>query len=618
MKNKLVIFLCIITSTLYSQQKVDCNTLNINKVPGKWIWQNTAPSFQDAIPASQWKFGEPIRKEMQRIMPVAIEGLHATNSIAFPKGKAFWYSSTSPAAYENYLMLKKYECLKGNNELKPEAATGCWVYFSINQYDGLKFPLPEQGSINYHAYESRIRVTNIDIETDAAGNRIIYASYRPEERIRHCYFFSGRKGFPLRKITNRELFLSYKIHHEKKTNEEIAKFEKLVVVDEKKYNSLSATEKLQQNYWPEIIRKNKEYLKTYKTQKETIISWYNDAVKQSNINDTAYVTIVNQSHFYPEKLTARPGEGYNAWVDNLDFFDKTKPKDEPQCIAFYIRRDDEDLPKKNFMDLFHSRFNMDVLCKMVGEAPKKPGGINAMNASLADTKIITAAKQEDKGPVSLHFDNSADGQFPAGWLGMKNAMVQSKGGNKWLSITKDGYWYPRQYNKEIKDNFNLSFDLQWNEDIAYNSGLFTVTLGEIDYDNVGERYRLDDNQEMYWSLYDGYAGNFSRVILWFDPYWNGGGTLSVYTYDKRESVKFSKRITLPDFFKDKNKHNIEIQRKGNGLIVIDNGKTIADLSGVFLSDSKYNLYTFSRYKGKNSDNQNDFFYLNNIKADYGH
>ena len=130
-------------------------------------------------------------------------------------------------------MLKKYECLKGYNELKPEAATGCWVYFSINQYDGLKFPLPEQGSINYHAYESRIRVTNIDIETDAAGNRIIYASYRPEERIRHCYFFSGRKGFPLRKITNRELFLSYKIHHEKKTNEEIAKFEKLVVVDEK-------------------------------------------------------------------------------------------------------------------------------------------------------------------------------------------------------------------------------------------------------------------------------------------------------------------------------------------------------------------------------------------------
>ena len=162
----------------------------------------------------------------------------------------------------------------------------------------------------------------------------------------------------------------------------------------------------------------------------------------------------------------------------------------------------------------------------------------------------------------------------------------------------------------------MSFDLQWNEDIAYNSGLFTVTLGEIAYDNFGERYRLDDNQEMYWSLYDSYVGNFSRVILWFDPNWNSGGSLTIYAYDKRESLKFSKRITLPDFFKDKNKHSIQIQRKGNGLTVIDNGKMIADLSGVFSSDTKYNLFTFSRYKGVNSDNKNDVFYLGNIKTIY--
>lgn len=96
----------MITSTLIAQEKADCNTLDVNKVPGKWVWQNIAPSIQDPIPASQWKFSDPIRKEMQRIMPVALDGLHATNSIAFPKGKAFWYSTTSPAAYECYLMLK--------------------------------------------------------------------------------------------------------------------------------------------------------------------------------------------------------------------------------------------------------------------------------------------------------------------------------------------------------------------------------------------------------------------------------------------------------------------------------------------------------------------------------
>jgi hypothetical protein len=615
MKYNLIAHLCLITSTLTAQQKVDCNTLDVNKVSGKWIWQNVAPSFQDAIPASQWKSCDPIRKELQRIMPVALEGLHATNSIAFPKGKAFWYSPVSPSSYENYLMLKKYECLKGYNELKPEAATGCWVYFSVNQMDGEKFPLPEQGT-GVIFNESRIRVTNIEIQTDAAGNRIIYTNYRPDEILKHCYFFSVRKNLPLRKMTNKELFPAYKMHHEKRVKQEITRFEKLIVDDEKKYNVLSATEKEKQNYWPDIIRKNKETLQGYKNELKKINEWFTATMQQPNINDLAYVTSVNESHFYPERLAAATGNGYNAWVDNLDFFDKTKPKDEPQCISFYIRRQDEDLPKKNFMDLFDSQFNLDVLAKMVGEPAKKPNGINNLKASVAKTKQVTTTKQEDKGPVTISFDNTAEGQFPAGWLGMKNATVQSNKGSKWLTITKDGYWYPRQYNKEIKNNFSLSFDLQWNADIAYNSGSFTVTLGDIDYDNIGERYRLDDNQEMFWSLYNGYVGNFNRVILWFDPYWNGGGTLTVYSYDNRESVKFNKRIVLPEFFKDRNNHQLQIQRKGNGLMVIDNGKPIADLSDVFLTTARYNFYTFSRYKGEFSDNKNDVFYLKDIDTLY--
>jgi hypothetical protein len=609
MRYRLIIILCLVTFNLTAQQKADCNTLDINKVPGKWVWQKGGYG-------NQWLLFEPVRKEMLRIMPTAIDGLHSTSFSAFGDQNTFWYTK-SPVAYENSLMLKKFECLKGYNILQPEGETGCWIYFSVNQIEGQAFPLPEQVTeIKYHEYESKIRVTNIEVQTDAAGNKIIYSQYRPDEIIKHCYFFSSKKGLPWRKMTNKELFTAYKTHHEKRVKQEVIRFEKLVLDDERKYNGLSAAEKQNQNYWPEIIRKNKETLEKHKTELQKIISWYNEAVQLPNNTAIAYVTSVNESHFYPERLVATAGNGYNAWVDNLDFFDKTKPKDEPQCMALYVRRQDEDLPKKNFMDLFFSQFNMDVLAKKVGEPAKKPSGINAMNASLADTKTATNQKQEDKGPVSLSFANSADGQFPSGWLGMKNAMVQSKDGNKWLTMTKDGYWYPRQYNKEIKDNFNLSFDLQWNEDIAYNSGLFTITLGEIAYDNVGERYRLDDNQEMYWSLYDGYAGNFSRVILWFDPYWNGGGTLTVYAYDKRESLKFSKRITLPDFFKDKNKHNIQIQRKGNGLTVVDNSKTIADLSGVFSSDKKYNLYTFSRYKGVNSDNKNDVFYLGNIEVVY--
>jgi len=597
-----------------SSAQVNCATLDINKVPGKWVWQSKV-SFEDQILVSQWKFGEPIRKEMQRIMPVALDGLYATNSIAFPKGKAFWYSSSSPAAYENYLMLKKYECLKGYNELKPEGVTGCWVYFSINQIDGKKFPLPEQGAIKYHAYESNIRVTNIEIQTDAAGNKIIYAGYRPDEMKKHCYYFSARRDFPLRKITNRELFLSYKMHHEKKTDEQIAKFEKLVIDDEKKYNSLSAAEKQQQNYWPDIIRKNKDYLKNYTIEKEKITNWYNTSLKQSTINDTAYVTTVNQSLFYPEKLTAKPGEGYSAWVDNLDFFDKTKPKDEPQCIAFYVRREDDNLPKKNFMDLFHSQFNMDVPGKMVGETPKKSGGINSINASVTEIKTTTKAQQTNNAAsLEINFDNTKTGTFPLGWEGMKNISVQPFENRNWLVLNKNGYWFPRQYNKEISNNFSLSFDVSWNKEIPYSSGLFTVSLSGIPYDNAIERYKMEDSLSKYWSFYDSYAGNFNRVVLWFDPYWNGGGTLEVYSYDQRENIIAKKRITLPDFYMAKNNHQINIRRKGNALVVFIDDKKEAELENIFLPAAKYNLYAFSRYKG--SDDKMDVFYLNNIKANY--
>ena len=599
-----------------SAQKVDCNTLDINKVPGKWIWQSTAPSYQDAIPAAQWKYCEPIRKELQRIMPEAPAGIHATNSIAFPKGKAFGFIP-GPSAYDCYVMVKDYECLKGYNTLQPEAATGCWVYVVMNQLDGLKFPLPHEGTeIKFHVYTSDIRVVNIEVQTDAAGNKILYSNYRPESIQKHCYFFSARKGLPWRKLTNKELYTSYKLKHEKRLAELLPRQEKIVADYEKTYKSLSIADQQKKDYRWQQLESARKYLNSLLQEKEQLNPWYTAAIKQGTVNDTAYVKKISSNTFQPEELEAPAGEGYNVWVDNPDFFDKTKPKDEPQCIAFYVRTQDEVVPKKNFMEIFYSQFNLDVLAKIVGEPAKKPAGINTLNQSLTGDKQATTTAQQVKGPVSIRFDNTGEGQFPAGWLGMKNINVQSFAGSKWLAMKKDGYWYPRQYNKEITDKFSLSFGLRWNEDIAYNSGSFTVTLGEIAYDKAGERYRLDDNQPMYWSLYNGYVGSFNRVVLWFDPYWNGGGTLTVYSYDSRENVKFSKRITLPDFYKEKNDHQLKISRSGNGLTVTDNGKTIASLTDVFLPAARYNIFTFSRYKGENSDNKNDVFYLKDVEVEY--
>lgn len=492
-----------------SPAKTDCNTLDVNKIPGRWVWASAAPSFQDDIPANQWKFCEPIRKEMQRIMPAAVDGLHATNSIAFPKGKAFWYAANSPAAYENYLMLKKYECLKGYNELKPEAVTGCWVYFSVNQIEGEKFPLPEQGTeLTFN--QSRIRVTNIEVQTDAAGNKILYSNYRAEETLKHCYFFSAKKELPWRKLTNKELFTAYKAYHEKRLTEQIVRHEKIVTDYEKTYNSLTAAEKQKGDYRTQQFETGTAYLKNLKLEKEKIKLWYNAALMQATINQLAYVKKINSYNFIPEELAATEGNGYNVWVDNLDFFDKTKPKDQPLCIALHIRRQDGDLPKKNFMDFFYSQFNLDVLAKLVGEPVKKVNGINNLNASSGNVKTESRTNQNNVSASIYNFDKSVINQFPAGWNGMKNNRVQQYQNTNWLTFTKGGYCHPQQFNKEIKDMFSLSIDISWNKDIAYNSGLFTVSFSEIPYDYAAERYKMDDNQNQYWSFYDSYVGMFNR------------------------------------------------------------------------------------------------------------
>ncbi|MBX9784122.1 MAG: hypothetical protein K2X48_12605 [Chitinophagaceae bacterium] len=606
---KTILLLLFVFIFLKSNGQVNCNTLDVNNVPGKWVWQKGGYG-------NQWQMCEPIRKEMQRIMPVALDGLHATNSIAFGDNTVFWHTK-SPAAYECYLMLKKFECLKGYNELRPEGETGCWIYFSVNQIDGVKFPIPCQSTeLKYHEYESNIRVANIEVKTDAAGNKIIYSSYRAEEVLKHCYFFSTRKDLPLRKLTNKELFTSYKIYHEKRLTEKIAQQEKIVAEYEKRYNNMSASEKQKGDYRSQQFLNGMEYLKNLKLEKENIIPWYNTAMKQANINETAYVKKVNSYNFIPKELEAADGDGYNVWVDNLDFFDKTKPKDAIQCIALYIRRQDDELPKKNFMDLFFSRFNLDVLCKIVGEPVKKPIGFNYLDASLGDVKTESKTNQNNISNYNYSFEKNTLNQFPQGWNGMKNNTVQQFENKNWLAFTKDGYCYPQQFNKEIKDNFNLSFNLSWNKDVAYNSGLFTVSFSEIPYDNAAERYKMDYNQNQYWSLYDSYVGKFNRVMIWLDPYWNGGGTLEVYSYDKNENTGVKKRITLPDFYMAKNSHNIKIQRKGSSLVVFINDKKEAEIENVFIPFVKYNLYTFSRYKGNNSDNKNDVFFLDNINVNY--
>lgn len=614
MKHYLFIFFALFTINHYCNAQTHCKDIDLNKQPGKWNWKYQG--INRPVAKQIWDICDPISKEFQRIMPQAPDGIIAYSLLNEGGPGTFYNMPKGPRYYDNTFMIKDYECIMyPNAKVQPEGETGCWIYFDVNNHKEYGVKLPGGSDVMYDEHR-RLYLTDAWIETDANGNYLLYIRNTPDAVLKLGYFFSAKKQLPYRKISRKELYNCYKLFHEKRVNKEIARFEEIVVKNDQQYNSLTAAQKKEQNYWPDIIKRDKGVLQGYKNEKENIERWYAGIMQQPGINDTAYAQQIASWAFEPKKLNAAPGEGFSVWTDDINYYDKSKLPTQPQYIFLHYRRQDENLPKKNFMDKFCNEFNLDVLNKMIGLAPRKPGGINTINSSIIEAKTVTKTQQESGGPVTISFDNTTDGKFPSGWLGMKNISVQSHNGAKWLAMKQDGYWYPRQYNKEIKDGFKLNFDLTWNPDIDYYSGLFTVTLSEMAYDNAGERYKIDDNQQMYWSFYNSYAGNFNRVILWFDPYWNDGGTLTVYSYDRGENLKFSKRIVLPDFYKEKNKHNIGINRNGDNLLVTDNGEIIADLTGVFQPKVKYNLYTFSRYKGNTSDNKDDVFYVKDIKIAY--
>ncbi len=609
MKNKItLLFFSVISVVSSVKSQTDCNTTDITKVAGKWVWQKKGYG-------SQWQLCEPIRKEMQRIMPVALDGLHATNSIAFGDTPAVPNTPAAPKYYECYLMLKKYECLKGYNILQPEGETGCWVYFVVNSIfqggasfqDGLHF--------GYYQNEGGLYVGDFYTEKDATGNRILYASTfgRPDQK--RGYYFSAKERLPLRKISWKELVLSYKVFTEKEMNGKLNYTKEGLAKNEKELNTTKYEDT--KKYLLNLIEDRKKEIIRLEADKTSLVNWYNNLLQHKNINDIARVTQTRlEKKIIEQLINSNNTDGtFPVWIEDISFFDLGKPKDQPQCIYFSFRRQDDNMPKKNFMDLFFSAFNMDVLMKMTGGMAAKPNSVNSIDASLKEAKTATKANQSTVSNYLYSFDKNPLGLFPSGWQGMNNIAVQQFENNNWLALTKDGYWYPKQYNKEIKDNFSLSFDLRWNKDIAYNSGSFTVSFNSLAYDNTAEMYKAEGTANTM-SLYDSYTGGFNRVMLWFDPYANNGGTLTIYSYTRNESIVASKKITLPDFYLTRNNQQVKLLRKGNSLIVFINDKKEAEVENIFIPLVQYNLYTFSRYKGNNSDNKNDVFYLTNIKTNY--
>jgi hypothetical protein len=597
-------FFCFLLLTYSSAIAQVRNAVDLDKYPPQWVWQKGKS-------INQWITTTPIQKELQRIFQPLPDGIHATYSIAV--GDYTAAGTGTPKWYGPYLMLKKYEYNSFTKAIKQEGETGCWIYFQANTVDGLHWSMPGRVTdVTFNGGDDHLFVCNLKLETDANGNQVLYTSSYGEKNLMAGYCFSANKKIPARRITRKELFTSYKIRMDKVWCEWIAKYEKMIAEDEKKYNTLAPEEKKEQNYWPELIEKNKKELNQFKQKKAALVQWYTAKMQSNNLDAPAVVERLSEN-IEVEKLDVP--EGFNVWVNDASFFDKAKPADAPQFIFLHVRRQDSDLPKKLFVDRFSDAFNLDILCKMVGETAKKPTSVNTMTASLSTAKTETKTQQDREGPVSINFQKDAAGSFPSAWNGMKNIGVQEYSNSKWLAMHKAGYWYPKQFNKTIEDGFILSFDLEWNTAISYYSGLFAVTIAQMQYDNVMQGFKTAGNERDYYSFYDAYASNFNRIVVQFDPYFNYGGQVQVIGYDINNIAVINQKVLLPNFYKEKNKHQLQISRIGNKLIVKDNGSVAIEVDNAFTGNIRYNAYIFSRYRSSNEE-ETDMYYLNNVLVRY--
>lgn len=577
------------------------NTIDLSKYPSQWV-------LKPGEYPMQWKELEPIKKEHERAFPSLPDGLYLTFFTAF--GKMGAAGPGTPKEYIGTLMVKEFEYISSRKLIKPEGETGCWIYFSVN---GMASYLP--GQVNKIMYRNNmdyyLYVCNLRTETDANGNKMLYSTSIGREDIPEGWYFSYNQQLPIRKLTRRELFTVYFTHTSERQQETRASYEKNLEKDQKNYDAMSAEQKKQESYWPELLDRNRKELAALKEEMAKLKAWYDQQLKRPDVDQPAVVENLFEN-IEVEKLDVK--KGFHVWRVDPEFYDSTKPKDKAQFIFLKIRPQLGSVPKERYIKMFRERFNLNVPANMVGDKTSTGVQVNTIDIGNRE-KTETKMAQQAGGILTMNFEKDTPGSPPSQWRGMQNNLVANYKGNNWLAFTKPGYCYPRQHNRPIADGFELSFQLEWNKDISYYTGVFMVSFAGLPYDNALQGFRADNASMSMNSFYDGYVAGFGHMTLLFDPHFNSGGSLQVIVRDAQNKTLFDKKIILPEFFTEKNSHQLKITRKGNSLLVMDNGKQIADIPEAFASNLSYNAYVFSRYTS-NNDGPADAYFLNNVSVKY--
>ena len=245
----------------------------------------------------------------------------------------------------------------------------------------------------------------------------------------------------------------------------------------------------------------------------------------------------------------------------------------------------------------------------VGNDTNENQQTSSENSSNRGTK--TAKKPTKKnskfdfepGQKQLAFDDFSTtnvGDFPLGWNTNSSAEIVTLDGGeqKWLSITKDGYFQP-DFIKEMPENFTLEFDVF----TRYRSS------------NILEyQLYLMPSKNPKKDLSEEYPENY------FQFKWLGCNEVaSFFVVENGEKVNSNEGLKIEDLACN-NKNNegktakFSIWRQNGRLRIYVNENKIVDLPQAFDSKQKYNVFKIgAKYMNFSTADNADEFMISNVR-----
>lgn len=209
----------------------------------------------------------------------------------------------------------------------------------------------------------------------------------------------------------------------------------------------------------------------------------------------------------------------------------------------------------------------------------------------------------EPGKKQLAFDDFSTtdvGDFPLGWNTNSSAEIVTldDSAQKWLSITKDGYFQP-EYIKDMPDNFTLEFEIF----TRYKSS------------NILEyQLYIMPSKNPKKDLSDEYPDNYFRFN------WLGCNEVSsFYIVENGEKINSNTGLKISDLDcgngnNDANIAKFSIWRQNGRLRIYINENKILDLPQAFDMKQKYNVFKIgAKYMNFSTADNPDEFMISNIR-----